>query len=213
MRLINLFEAMEGKWLTADEVRGKPDLAQQEAFRQINYAWNEYQKRSDELRKTTNDALVKAGFRVDVFPDSKAEQNRYFETLEATGISMATYDEAKEEIAKVLPAVVVGRQQQPEAKPGEPIRISISAALFAVDEMWPHYEPGWQAKAKDWKPSNSSVKSVAQITKEFGSEEPTPVAPDFGGETASTAPSKEFGDNAPSDKQTPGASSFDWKKM
>jgi len=224
MRLINLFEALEGKWLTADEVRGKPDLAQQEAFRQINHAWNEYKKRSDELKKTTEDALINAGFNPKEFPNSKAEQDRYFETLEATGISMATYDDAKAEIANGLPAVVIGREKHPESKPGEPIRINISGALFAIDMMWPHYETGWNKEAKDWKPTTPNAKPIQQVEKEFGSDTPTPVAPEFGSDTptksdnefGSDTPTKsdnEFGSDTPTNKNTPGISSYDWKKI
>ena len=102
-------------FLTADEVQGRPDLAAQEANRQLNFAQQEFDARELETRVDINNVPD---------PTSPLQNSVRRTTLQ-------------QQIANQLPAVDVGSPRQPDQTPGGPLFVDITRTRFGIASNWP----------------------------------------------------------------------------
>jgi len=101
-------------FLTADEVQGRPDLAAQEATRQLNFARQQFDARQNEARVDENGVPnPNGGF-----------------------INAGRVQTLKLQIANQLPAVAVGTQR-PNQTPGGPLDVTVGFGQFGISSDWP----------------------------------------------------------------------------
>jgi hypothetical protein len=105
------------RFLEADDVQGNPELAQQEATRQLNFANSEFERRKSETR---------------VDEDGNPDPNGKF-------INVGRVSDLKENIASSLPAISVGTKSTGSSSSGNnPLDVTISGSVFAISAFWPH---------------------------------------------------------------------------
>ena len=102
------------RFLEEADVQGNPDLAQQEANKQLAFARSELKRRDPETR---------------VDKDNKPDPNGQF-------VNAQRVTNLKENIASQLPAVVIGVERQPETTQG-PLQVTIGGGQFVISENWP----------------------------------------------------------------------------
>ena len=141
------------QFLTADEVQGNPELAANEAQRQIRFAQTKFN--SPETAR--------------IFKEIEAEQG--------SPVSVAQQVRIRQHFANELPAVQLS-SFQPEQVPGQPLNVQVSIGRFTVDSAWP-LTTGTTAPSPT--PQVTTSEQIDVIPSQPNNDEnivrPTPVTP------------------------------------